>query len=171
MMSTTLKFFLGITAVIVILAVIVGFWLYSLSKPEITDLSGKAPYQDIVGKTFTLTEGAVIAKKGKHVINEAVYVLAKDETRTGITEGEIHTLSVGTAIEITAAKMYKEKVNGIALAYLLGTVFVKEMGQEVQFEYQWGKEVYQGQNPEFKLYSFFKAPWQEKAIEEKFRLD
>ena len=159
-----------------IISIVFVSWMYFGFKPTVTDVSYKKPYSDIVGKELILKRNAFIAKNYEHHVNENLYIIEENEKNIYSEAGPHYSLLAGTKLSITGAKLFKGAVSGFTHSYVLGTVYIEELNQQVAFEYNWGRQPFipydgNGEPPEKEYWLFPLAIWQDQTIEGKIYLD
>lgn len=170
------KFIIMLAIAGFILSVVFVSWMYFGFKPTVTDVSYLKPYSDIVGKELITKRDAIIANNYIHHINENPYIIEEDENNVFDEAKPRYTLPAGTKLYISAAKHFKNATSGFIHSYVLGTVQIAELNQQVAFEYSWGEKPFipydgNGELQEKEYWKFPLALWQDKAIEEKVYLD
>ena len=85
---------------------------------------------------------------------------------------KIYKIPVGTILNIKDAQAVTKPVSGVNHSLVFGTVFIKELNEEVSFEFYWGS------NPTHGLYDhdenydiYYLAPWQKEPLPYKYFWD
>ena len=73
-------------------------------------------------------------------------------------------LPPGSILKIKEAKEYTNGVTGFKSTYVLGSVFLKEHQEDLQFEYAWGSKNY-GTDLAGDYFSYSLAPWQNTPLQ------
>ncbi len=151
-------------------AIIILGSFYFVFRTKVKDLSNKYPYSSIINKTLSTKQECFITLH-KHSL-ENPYIIDLTKTNFYDTADHIYTLPVGTALKIENAKAFTPPVSGSTHNIVLGSVYIKELDQNVKFEFFWGE------NPTYGLYEHDKnydiyplAPWQEEALPYKYFWD
>lgn len=154
---------------IILLSLLVGAvlfvaLLYYTLKTKITDVSDKKPYSEVLNKELVLQRDAIIAKSRSADTYANPYLLTEQEDQLMSEAVPRYRLAKGTAIRMTAAKLFKNGTSGFTHAYVLGKIYVPEIKLEVEFEYQWGESHISIYNDFKDYWTFPQAIWQESSI-------
>ncbi len=149
------------------LLVFIGM-LYYVLRTKVTEVSGQEPYSAIVNKTVTLKRQAFIAFNVEWNAYDNPYLICESDSDFLSEVGTKYLLPIGTALTITEANIYTNGTSGFSSAYILGTVYVKELKKEVAFEYRWGKQQVVIYGDAIDYWTFPLAIWQEKVLQGKF---
>ena len=168
-MSRTLVFIVVI--VLVGLVLFAGLLYYTL-KTQITDVSSKKPYSEYIGKKVYSKRDAIIALSSEADAYANPYIITESKSDLMLEADPRYKLSSGTELLIQSAKIFKNGTSGFEHAFVLGTVFVKELNREVPFEYRWGEAHTSLYNEYEDYWTFSLSLWQEEEqlIGEKFYL-
>lgn len=153
--------------VVGVLLIIFLFW-WTLYRKQSTNINDIAPFSDIVGQDLIAEQEAFIALNYEAFVEENPYILQMHD-RFYEDAGKPYQLPKGTVFTIEAAKSYYHPVSGFWHSYVLGSVFIEELGQVVKFEFPWGSQEIEdlsGGSPNYRLYEL--APWQKIRLPFKF---
>ena len=161
---------------IIILVVVIGtilfigmLWLALRTKTQ--DISSFEPYKSLVGTTVTTKQSCYIAKNYEHFVQKNPYLLQLNN-RFASEAGTAYEVPIGTELHIKEAKAFTGGTSGFTNHYILGSLFIDELNQEVEFEYDW-----MGQKPldlmpnhnDHTVYPL--AIWQEEPLPFKYDKD
>jgi len=147
------------------------FWIWwGFYKTKSTDISAQTKYAELVGEEVVAKNESFIAKNYKPDVKINSYQL-KMGSRFNDRVGEVYTLPIGTKFKIGSAKTIHDAVSGFDTNYVLGSVFIKELGKDVEFEFAWGATIAASWCDEEPYDLFQKAPWFSDALPYKFYHD
>ena len=149
------------------LLVFIGM-LWFVLRTKVTGVSDQKPYSAIVNKTVTLKRQAFIALNVEWNAYDNPYLICESDSDFLSEVGTKYTLPIGTTLIITEANVYTNGTSGFSSAYVLGSVYVKELKKEVPFEYRWGKQNVVIYGDAIDYWTFPLAIWQEKELQGKF---
>jgi hypothetical protein len=149
------------------LLVFIGMLWYVL-RTKVSDVSDQEPYSGIVNKTVAIKRQAFIALNVEWNAYDNPYLICESDSDFLSEVGTKYILPTGTVLTITEANIYTNGTSGFSSAYVLGTVYLKELKKEVAFEYRWGKQqvVIYGDSKDY--WTFPLAIWQDNELNEKF---
>lgn len=155
---------LKIGTVVIFLLIAYLVFLYFSIRTNDKDVSGWAPYHEILNKELTLVEDAIIVRNLDEFSQETPYLLlAKDvELFEGVQK--LFELPQGNQITFTSAKHFHNGVSGFTSPMLFGEI-ENPQGELIFFEHQWGEQKMTLDADEPLQFSYPKALWQEAAFE------
>ncbi len=153
------------TALTIIIFIVFAF--YEALRTKTKDVSKKNPFNDLIGANLTLKRDIILAKNLKEFYLEQIYFLTKDEE---LFEGvqKIEVIPKGTKITIESATFHTNGTSGSTTNNIVGTVLVKKLMKEIQFEYSWGSYNMICIEEPCDYWTFPLAVWQEKQDFKKY---
>lgn len=147
---------------IIVIAIGYAVLLYFTLKPKTRDVSQLSPYFEIIGKTLITQREAVLVRNLPAFVYENPYLIQAIDAPIfeGITE--VHTIPVGTQINIDKAQFIKNGVSGFTHSVVFGTLEIPGQGLK-SFEYAWGNQSLSLDSNDPLEFSYPLAIWQEEA--------
>ena len=167
MSKTIAKIIIG---AFIVLLLFIGLLYYTLCA-KVTNVSDEEPYSGVINKKLCLVKDVFITKSREVDAYANPYLISEIQDDSSARSLSGYILPKGTAIKIYEANIYKNGVSGFAQAYVLGTVYIKELSKEVHFEYNWGQSHVTIYSEQDDYWTFPLAPWQTDTEPGKFYFD
>ena len=153
-----------IILVVVVSVLIVSGLLWNAFRTKSKEVSHLPPFSEIVGKELTTVQSCFIALNYEHWVKENSYILVMKRNKLSAHVKNLKKLPPGSILKIKEAKEYTNGVTGFKSTYVLGSVFLKEHQEDLQFEYAWGSKNY-GTDLAGDYFSYSLAPWQNTPLQ------
>lgn len=117
--------------------------LYMTIRDKIKDVSEVPPFSEVVNRSVKLQRPATLVKNdiSYSIINCQLYDAA-DEFQGSTDVDAVVRIAVpaGTILNLRSAKLIKGGTSGVTTPFVLGSLVHPQTGEEIEFEYRWGKE-------------------------------
>lgn len=153
-----------ISATLAVLGGLIYFAIWFTLRTTSEEVSSLKPFSEIIGKELTIKQPCFIAYNNENWVKENPYIVAMKRNKFSGKVTELQKLPIGSVLKITNAKRFVNGVTGFKSTYVLGSVYLKELQKEVQFEYAWGSKNY-GTDLPGDYFSYSLAPWQNTALD------
>jgi len=128
------------------------------------DVSHLKPFSEIIGKELNTKQLCFLAYNKKEWVKENPYIITMKRNKLSGKVTKLQELPLGSILKITEAKRFTNGVTGFKSTYVLGSVYLENLQQEVEFELAWGSKNY-GTDLKGNFFSYSLAPWQDKPLE------
>jgi len=159
-----------IVTTLVILGGLIYFAIWFTFRTTSEDVSHLKPFSEIVGKELASVQTCHIALNYEHWVKENQYIVYMRKNSVSAKSSNRQELPVGTILKIKEAKRYTAGFTGSKSTYILGTVFLEELQEEVAFEFAWGKKNFNTDLPG-DYFAYNLAPWQKVRLDVMYDYD
>ena len=159
-----------ILATLAVLGGLIYFAIWFTFRTTSEDVSSLKPFSEIIGKELTTKQLCFIAYNNENWVKENPYIIAMKRNKLSGKVTKLQILPIGSVLKITDTKRFADGVTGFKSTYVLGSVYLKELQKEVQFEYAWGSKNY-GTDLKGDYFSYSLAPWQDKPLKVMFNYE
>ncbi|GAB3996997.1 hypothetical protein GCM10028807_41010 [Spirosoma daeguense] len=154
---------------IVIILILLGLLfiavIYIALRTRKKDVTGKAPFAGIKGKTMVLKRKMWLVRNHQNDVKINPYTLTEPGIPLNDEAKHIRTLAVGTNLQIEKVLLFKNGMSSVQTTLVTGTLLTPNENA-IPFEYEWGDCHFL--NDDQPYWTFPVAPWQTEKDTHKY---